>query len=76
MVADPDEIIHINLSEDTMVDDERIVDNIISFDNENAQHIFQLRSKLFLGDKTDHRKHHDKVYICSTEVLDVTIFQN
>jgi hypothetical protein len=76
MVAEPDDLITINLSDDTMVDDERIVDSIIAFDRTSAQHVFQLRSKYICGNKPDHRKPHDKVYICSTEVFDIEINQN
>jgi len=76
MVADPDDLININLSDDTMVDDERIVDSIIAFDRNSASHVFQLRSKFLRGNRPDHRRPHDRVYICSTEVFDIEINQN
>lgn len=76
MVADPDDIININLSDDTMVDDERIVYSIIAFDKDTVSHTFQLRSKFLRGNRPDHRKTHDEVYICSTEVFDIEINQN
>ncbi len=78
MVADPDDILTINLSEDTMVDDERVVDSIIIFDKELSQHFFHLRSRYIRTNRTGSAKWRDKVhsYFGITQSISIEINEN